>query len=40
LTSSGQWSLAAWQQGEMLFVLVGGSDVRSLDALLQSPLFG
>ena len=40
LTSTGQWSLAAWQTGDSLFVLVGGRDVQSLDALVRSPDFG
>jgi hypothetical protein len=40
LTSTGQWSLAAWQYGDSLFVLVGGSDVQSLDRLVRSPDFG
>ena len=40
LTSTGEWSLAAWQNGDSLFVLVGGSDVQSLDHLVRSPDFG
>mgnify|MGYP001174522344 FL=1 len=40
LASTGQWSLAAWQNGDSLFVLVGGSDVQSLDHLVRSPDFG
>ena len=40
LTSTGQWSLAAWQAGDSLFVLVGGRDVQSLDRLVRSPDFG
>ena len=40
LTSTGQWSLAAWQTGDSLFVLVGGSDVQSLDGLVRPPDFG
>jgi hypothetical protein len=40
LTSTGQWSLAAWQAGDSLFVLVGGRDVQSLDGLVRSPDFG
>ena len=40
LTSTGEWSLAAWQYGDSLFVLVGGSDVQSLDHLVRSPDFG
>ncbi|MFP6648986.1 MAG: hypothetical protein VB817_05975, partial [Pirellulaceae bacterium] len=39
LTSTGEWSLAAWQYGDSLFVLVGGSDVQSLDHLVRSPDF-
>lgn len=40
LASTGQWSLAAWQTGDSLFVLVGGRDVQSLDRLVRSPDFG
>lgn len=40
LTSSGQWSLGAWQTGDTLYVLVGGRGVRSLDRLIRQPVLG
>jgi len=40
LTSSGQWSLGAWQTGDTLYVLIGGRGVRSLDRLIRQPVLG
>lgn len=40
LTSSGPWSLGAWQQGDTLYVLIGGRGVRSLEQLVRRPELG